>query len=141
MTVEEYLRAPFNELFIHPNALKAAAVSPAKLKSASFRAVSLNEEYEDMFDDEVAMNSVEYALSTLYYTMSATITGGTKSEKRRNRQISIGGYALTTRDRDAFRDKANEIRRLLGLKEQEQTTDSGGMRDLTYMRYTKCRTL
>lgn len=70
-----------------------------------------------------------YALSTLYYSMSAAITGGTKSEKRGNRQISIGGYPLTTRDRDAFRAEADRIRRQLGLEPEEDVSNSGVMFD------------
>lgn len=134
MTVEEYLRAPFNDLSIHPNTVKAAALSPAKLKNPRFRAVGLDEIYEDLMDNDVAADSVEYALSTLYYSMSATITGGTKSEKRGNRQISIGGYALTTRDRDAFRKRANDIRIALGLAVDEEYSESGSMFDATNLR-------
>lgn len=99
-----------------------------------FRAVGLDEIYEDLLDDDVAVDSVEYALSTLYYSMSATITGGTKSEKRGNRQISIGGYALTTKDREAFRKRADDIRRALGLEADDEYADNGGMFDATYLR-------
>lgn len=134
MTVEEYLRAPFNELSIHINTIKAAALSPAKLKSARFRAVGIDEEYDSKMDDDVFVDSVEYALSTLYYSMSATVTGGSKSEKRGNRSISQGGYALTTRDREAFRERANQIRRDLGLEIEDDIADEGGAFDATYLR-------
>lgn len=129
MTVEEYLTAPFNDFTIKQNALKKAALSPAKLKMSRFRAVDLSEIYEDYMDDDVFVDSVEYALSTLYYIMSATVSGGTSSEKRGNREVKKGGYALTTRDREAFRAEADNIRRLLGLEALAPATDSGGLCD------------
>lgn len=134
MTVEEYLRSPFNDLTIHQNTVKAAALSPAKLKNPRFRAVGLDEEYEDLMDDDVAMDSVEYALSTLYYSMSATVTGGSQSEKRGNRSITKGGYALTTRDRDAFRKRANDIRKDLGLEMIDDDSEGGQMFDASNLR-------
>ncbi|MBD5306096.1 MAG: hypothetical protein HDS14_00485 [Bacteroides sp.] len=134
MTVEEYLRAPFNELSIHPNTVKAAALSPARLRNPSFRAVRLEECYEDLFDDPVSMNSVEYALSTLYYSMSSTVTGGSKSEKRGNRQISVGGYALTTRDREAFRAEADAIRERLGLEPMKPVVNTARAFDASRLR-------
>lgn len=99
-----------------------------------FRVVALTDEVEDYIGDEEYMKGLNYALSTLYYSMSAAITGGTKSEKRGNRQISIGGYPLTTKDREAFRALGDKLRRELGAEVEEEVTDSGGMFDATNLR-------
>ena len=99
-----------------------------------FRVVALTDEVEDYINDEEYRKGLNYALSTLYYSMSAAITGGTKSEKRGNRQISIGGYPLTTKDREAFRALGDKLRRELGAEVDEEVTDSGGMFDATNLR-------
>ena len=99
-----------------------------------FRVVALTDEVEDYIGDEEYMKGLNYALSTLYYSMSAAITGGTKSEKRGNRQISIGGYPLTTKDREAFRALGDKLRRELGAEVEDEVTDSGGMFDAANLR-------
>lgn len=91
--------------------------------------MALTDEVEDYIGDADFMKGLNYALSTLYYSMSAAITGGTKSEKRGNRQISIGGYPLTTKDREAFRALGDKLRRELGAEVDEEATDGGGMFD------------
>lgn len=102
-----------------------------------FRAVALSDEVEDYIGDADFMNGLNYALSTLYYSMSAAITGGTKSEKRGNRQISIGGYSLTTKDREAFRALGDKLRTQLGTELDEEVTDYGGAFDATTLRREK----
>ena len=86
---------------------------------------------EDYIEDAEYRKGLNYSLSTLYYSMSAAITGGTKSEKRGNRQISIGGYPLTTKDREAFRALGDKLRKELGVEPDEEVTDNGGMFDAT----------
>lgn len=111
--------------------LEAAVLSPVFAKPVPFRAINLSDEVTEYLDDSEFLNSLKYALSTLYYSMSAAITGGTKSEKRGNRQISIGGYPLTTKDREAFRALGDKLRRELGADIEEDTPDKGGMFDAT----------
>ena len=136
MTVEKWLRGHFHGLGnqIEGNVLEVAAISPLEARPAPFRVVALTDEVEDYISDEEYMKGLNYALSTLYYSMSAAITGGTKSEKRGNRQISIGGYPLTTKDREAFRALGDKLRRELGAEVDEEVTDSGGMFDATNLR-------
>lgn len=134
MTVEQWLRGHFHGLGnqIESNVLEVAALSPAEAHPDPFRVVALTDVVEDYIGDEEYMKGLNYALSTLYYSMSAAITGGTKSEKRGNRQISIGGYPLTTKDREAFRALGDKLRNALGAEVDEEATDSGGMFDATY---------
>ncbi|MBD5367255.1 MAG: hypothetical protein HDR82_09725 [Bacteroides sp.] len=96
--------------------------------------MSLSDEVEDYLDDDFYLKGLNYALSTVYYSMSAAITGGTKSEKRGNRQISIGGYPLTTKDREAFRALGDKLRRELGADIDESEADTGGMFDASSLR-------
>ena len=93
MTVEQWLRGHFHGLGnqIEKNVLEVAALSPIGALPSSMPPVYLEDSVEDIYTNDVTMRSLKYALSTLYYSMSASITGGTKSEKRGNRQISIGG--------------------------------------------------
>lgn len=137
MTVEQWLRGHFHGLGnqIEGNVLEVAAISPLEARPTPFRVVALTYEVEDYIGDEEYMKGLNYALSTLYYSMSAAITGGTKSEKRGNRQISIGGYPLTTKDREAFRALGDKLRRELGAEVEEEVTDNGGMFDATYKQF------
>lgn len=133
MTIEKWLRGHFHGLGsqIEIDVLEVAAVSPLEARPKQFNAVRLEDEYEDFINDKEYVNSLQYALSTLFYSMSSAVSGGTKSEKRGNRQISIGGYALTTRDREAFRNRADQIRKDLGCEIEEPDTEQGGMFDAT----------
>lgn len=138
MTVEQWLRGHFHGLGnqIEKNVLEVAAISPMGARPSSMPTVYLDVEVEDMYDDVAAMKSLKYALSTLYYSMSASITGGTKSEKRGNRQISIGGYPLTTKDREAFRALGDRLRDELGAEKDSDISDDGGMFDASPLRIT-----
>ena len=133
MTVEQWLRGHFHGLGsqIEFNVLEVAAISPIEARPTKLRVVSLEDTIEDYIEDAEYRKGLNYALSTLYYSMSAAITGGTKSEKRGNRQISIGGYPLTTKDREAFRALGDKLRKELGVEPDEEVTDNGGMFDAT----------
>ena len=133
MKVEQWLRGHFHGLGnqIETNVLEVAAISPIEARPTKLRVVSLEDTIEDYIEDAEYRKGLNYALSTLYYSMSAAITGGTKSEKRGNRQISIGGYPLTTTDREAFRALRDKLRKELAVEPDEEVTDNGGMFDAT----------
>lgn len=135
MTVESWLRGHFHGLGnqIEKEVLEVAALSPIQARPTAFRAVSLSDEVNNYLSDSEYVSGLFYALSTLYYSMSSAITGGTKSERRGNRQVSIGGYPLTTKDREAFRALGDKLRRQLGAEIDEEVTDKGGMFDATYL--------
>lgn len=136
MKVEQWLRGHFHGLGnqIELNVLEVAAMSPLSPRPTPLMSVSLTDNVEEHINDADFMRGLRYALSTLYYSMSAAITGGTKSEKRGNRQISIGGYPLTTKDREAFRALGNKLRSELGVDIEDDVSDSGGMFDATCLR-------
>ena len=138
MTVEQWLRGHFHGRGnqIEKNVLEVAALSPIGALPSSMPPVYLDDSVEDIYTNDVTMRSLKYALSTLYYSMSASITGGTKSEKRGNRQISIGGYPLTTKDREAFRALGDRLRDELGAEKDSDISDDGGMFDASLLRIT-----
>lgn len=132
MKVEQWLRGHFHGLGsqIELNVLEVAAISPMEALPSPMNPVNLDDDIEERFIDEEFMKSLNYALSTLYYSMSAAITGGTKSERRGNRQVSVGGYPLTTKDRESFRKMGDRLRAALGCKvDNTSNTYQGGMFD------------
>lgn len=135
MTVENWLRGHFEEGDqIKMNTLLLAAISPAEAEPNPLRAVSLSDEYEDYIGDKEYKRSTLYALSTLYYAMSGYTGGGTRSEKRGNRQVSIGGKAIDVATREAWRREGDRLRKLLGCEIEESATESGGAFDATNLR-------
>ena len=132
MKVEQWLRGHFHGLGsqIELNVLEVAAISPMEALPSPMTPVNLDDDIEERFSDEEFMKSLNYALSTLYYSMSTAITGGTKSERRGNRQVSVGGYPLTTKDRESFRKMGDRLRSALGCKvDNTSNTYQGGMFD------------
>lgn len=117
MTVESWLRGHFQGIGgqIEERVLEVSAMSPGELGRADFCSLGLGEEVDGMNGDELLWRSLRYALSTLYYSMSAAISGGTRSEKMGNWSVSEGGYPLTTADRTAFRAEGDRLRRELGV--------------------------
>lgn len=133
MTVEKWLRGQFQGIGeqLEEDVLAVAADSPGDINDPRFRALSLSDEKNDYIGDEVFANSLQYALSTLLYAMSSATSTGSRSEKRGNRQVTRGGHSFTTRDREAFRNRADRIRQMFGLDTEEADTDEGGMFDAT----------
>ena len=73
-----------------------------------------------------------YSMPSLPSIMQCRVT---RSEKRGNRQITIGGKPIDVKTREDWRKLGNSIRRKLNVDIDEEVTDSGGMRDYTYMQY------
>lgn len=138
MTVEKWLRGYFGDIGeqIPLNTLGIAVRSPKKAKPIRFRVISLDDDVDEYDDDEEFENSLYYALSTLYYSMSGWTGGGTKSEQRGNRRISIGGKAIDVDTRNAWRQLGDYYRGQTGsvVDESAQLLNDGGMSDYTYKR-------
>ena len=136
MTVEKYLRGKFQGIgrLIDEDVLAVAVISPIEARPVPFRVIALDDDVEDYFGESDFADSLTYALSTLYYAMSGATDGGTRSEKRGNRQISIGGKAIDVATRGAWRREGDRLRKLLGGESEETATESGGMFDATNLR-------
>ena len=136
MTVEKYLRGKFQGIgrLIDEDVLAVAVISPIEARPVPFRVIALDDDVEDYVGESDFADSLTYALSTLYYAMSGATDGGTRSEKRGNRQISIGGKAIDVATRQAWRREGDRLRKLLGCEIEETATESGGMFDATNLR-------
>lgn len=136
MTVEKYLRGKFQGIgrLIDEDVLAVAVISPIEARPVPFRVIALDDDVEDYIGESDFADSLTYALSTLYYAMSGATDGGTRSEKRGNRQISIGGKAIDVATRLAWRREGDRLRKLLGCEIEETATESGGMFDATNLR-------
>lgn len=136
MTVEKYLRGKFQGIgrLIDEDVLAVAVISPIEARPVPFRVIALDDDVEDYIGESDFADSLTYALSTLYYAMSGATDGGTRSEKRGNRQISIGGKAIDVATREAWRREGDRLRKLLGCEIEETATESGGMFDATNLR-------
>ena len=136
MTVEEWLRGKLqgigNQLTL--NELQVAVDATGDIDDERFMAISLTDEKDDYRGNKIFLDSLWYALSELLSAMSTATNTGQKSEKRGNRQITTGGISYTKRDRDRYLNRANEIRKNLGLAPKDMETDREGMSDYTYMR-------
>lgn len=136
MTVENWLRGKLQGIgnLLTQNELQTAVDATGDLEDERFMAISLTDEKDDYRGDKVFLNSLWYALSELLYAMSTATNTGQKSEKRGNRQITTGGVSYTTSDRARYLERANQIRRDLGLAPKDAEADSGGMFDATNLR-------
>ena len=136
MTVEKYLRGKFQGIgrLIDEDVLAVAVISPIEARPVPFRVIALDDDVEDYVGESDFADSLTYALSTLYYAMSGATDGGTRSEKRGHRQISIGGKAIDVATRLAWRREGDRLRKLLGCEIEETATESGGMFDATNLR-------
>lgn len=136
MTVEQWLRGKLqgigNQLTV--NELQVAVDATGDIDDERFMAISLTDEKDDYRGNKIFLNSLWYALSELLYAMSTATNTGKKSEKRGNRQITTGGVSYTTSDRERYLNRANEIRKDLGLTPKDAETNSGGMFDATNLR-------
>lgn len=136
MKVEQWLRGHFGGVgkLIDRDTLLLAAISPAEVEPVPLRAVGLGDEYDDYLGDREYRRGALYALSTLYYSMSGYTDGGTRSERRGNRQITIGGKPIDVKTREDWRRMADAIRSRLGLDTDGPAADSGGMFDAAGLR-------
>lgn len=141
MTVEQWLRGKLQGIgsLLTQNELQTAVDTTGDLEDERFMAISLTDEKDDYRGDKIFLNSLWYALSELLYAMSTATNTGQKSEKRGNRQITTGGVSYTTSDRARYLERANQIRRDLGLVPIESDSDSGGMFDASCLRSASVR--
>ena len=135
MKVSEYFEAavPGYPVQSLGSVMKSAAFSPV-LASPALIPLNLDDDISDHLEDAVWMKSLDYALSSLYYSMSGVFSGGSRSEQVGDVRASLSGFTITQSDRKLFIEKANEIRVKLGYKTEKVLYDSGGMFDASPLR-------
>lgn len=135
MTVEQWLRGHFIGIgnLIEVDALRLAAQSPSQAKPTPLREVDLAETLEDNLGSASFEKGLYYALSTLYYLVGTSAFGGSKSERRGNRQVSISGFALTTQQCERYLDKSADLREELACEPEKTETSVSKAFDAAYL--------
>lgn len=84
---------------------------------------------EDDFDIRL-----DYAASTIYYSVLGVFSGGGYSEKVGDVQKSRSSYTITQADRDRFKMLADRLRKKHGFDIEEDGTEDSGMFDAAFLR-------
>lgn len=131
MTVEGYLRSLVPGLDLQENVIERAALSPIEV---GLEQVPLDEEVDEtsMADENFRMR-LDYASSTIYYSVLGVFAGGGYSEQVGDVRASRGGYTITMADRARFKGMGDALRLKWGF-EVEEDDSSSEMYDATYLR-------
>lgn len=128
MTVGEYLSSLVFGLDLPDTVLERSAMSPLEV---DLDPLSL--------DDMVELGNLDfrkrldYAASTVYYSVLGVFAGGGYSEQVGDVKVSKGGYTITMADRERFQALADNLRLKHGFA-TEESHDTGGMYDMSYLR-------
>ena len=76
---------------------------------------------------------LDYASSTIYYSVLGVFAGGGYSEQVGDVRASRGGYTITMADRARFKAMGDELREKWGFEVPDDESSSE-MYDATYMR-------
>jgi hypothetical protein len=83
--------------------------------------------------DEEFQKRLDYAASTVYYSVLGVFAGGGYSEQVGDVRVSRGGYTITMADRARFQTLADNLRLKHGFN-VEGASEIGGMFDARYLR-------
>ena len=112
MTVEEYLRSLVPGLDLQDSVLARAARSPIEVQ---LERLDLDDDEEDYDGDEDFQKRLDYASSTIYYSVLGVFAGGGYSEQVGDVRASRGGYTITMADRARFKGMGDALRLKWGL--------------------------
>lgn len=131
MTVEEYLRSLVPGLDLQDNVVERCALSPAEV---DLEALELSDEVDsDALADTDFRMRLDYASSTVYYSVLGVFAGGGYSEQVGDVRASRGGYTITMADRARFKSMGDALRAKWGW-DVEDDESSSEMYDASYMR-------
>ena len=130
MTVEEYLRSLVPGLDLQENVLARAAHSPIEV---SLERLELDDEIDDYDDDTEFQMRLDYASSTIYYSVLGVFAGGGYSEQVGDVRASRGGYTITMADRARFKGMGDALRLKWGF-DVEEDDSSSELTDASYLR-------
>lgn len=131
MTVEAYLRSLVVGLELGKDVLERAAYSPIEVGLAPF---GLSDEaYPSTGMNEEFQKRLDYASSTVYYSILGVFAGGGFSEQIGDVRVSRGGYTITMADRARFQNLADNLRLKHGF-DVEGASQIGGIFDGSYLR-------
>ena len=130
MTVEEYLRSLVPGLDLQDNVVARAARSPIEV---GLERLEIDDDIDDYDDDEEFQMRLDYASSTIDYSVLGVFAGGGYSEQVGDVRASRGGYTITMADRARFKSMGDALRAKWGF-EVEDDESSSEMFDATYLR-------
>ena len=134
MTVEDYLRSLVPGLDLQTNVIERCALSPVEV---GLEALELDDEVDaDALAEETFQMRLDYASSTVYYSVLGVFAGGGFSEQVGDVRASRGGYTITMADRARFKSMGDSLRAKWGW-ETEDDASSGVIYDATYLRRTR----
>lgn len=130
MTVEKYLRSLVFGLDLPIEILERASFSPMEV---GLETIELDDDVQDLLQDEDFQKRLDYASSTVYYSVLGVFAGGGYSEQVGDVRVSRGGYTITMADRARFQTLADNLRLKHGF-DVEGASEIGGMFDARYLR-------
>lgn len=131
MTVEEYLRSLVPGLDLQLSVIERCALSPTEV---NLDALELDEDVDGTaLSDEDFRMRLDYASSTVYYSVLGVFAGGGYSEQVGDVRASRGGYTITMADRARYKSMGDALRLKWGF-EIDDDESSSEMYDATYMR-------
>ena len=131
MTVEEYLRSLVPGLDLQDNVIARAARSPIEV---DLERLEVDDDIDDYDDDDEFQKRLDYASSTIYYSVLGVFAGGGYSEQVGDVRASRGGYTITMADRARFKSMGDALRAKWGF-EVEDDESSSEMYDASNLRY------
>jgi hypothetical protein len=121
MTVEEYLRSLVPGLDLQDTVVARAARSPIEVK---LERLEIDEDIDDYDEDEEFQKRLDYASSTIYYSVLGVFAGGGYSEQVGDVRASRGGYTITMADRARFKAMGDALRLKWGFDVEEDDSSS-----------------
>ena len=131
MTVEEYLRSLVPGLDLQDNVIARAARSPIEV---DLERLEVDDDIDDYDDDDEFQKRLDYASSTIYYSVLGVFAGGGYSEQVGDVRASRGGYTITMADRARFKSMGDALRAKWGF-DIEDDESSSEMYDASNLRY------
>lgn len=122
MTVEEYLRSLVPGLDLQANVVERCALSPIEVGLEPF---DVDDDVDaDELSDETFRKRLDYASSTIYYSVLGVFAGGGYSEQVGDVRASRGGYTITMADRARFKTLGDDLRAKWGWEIPEDDSSS-----------------
>lgn len=117
-------------LDLQDSVIARAARSPIEV---GLERLEVDEDIDDYDGDEDFQMRLDYASSTIYYSVLGVFAGGGYSEQVGDVRASRGGYTITMADRARFKGMGDALRLKWGF-EVEEDDSSSEMFDASYLR-------
>lgn len=143
MTVEEYLRSLVPGLDLQDNVVARSARSP---KEVDLEPLPLDEDIDYIINEDTSEKTpredpdgeyqkrLDYASSTIFYSVLGVFAGGGYSEQVGDVRASRGGYTITMADRARFKAMGDALRLKWGFEVEDEESTSE-MYDASSLRY------